>query len=31
MIWSERHKTRKQLRKLPPHLLRDVGITLTMS
>ena len=31
VIWSERHKTRKQLRKLPPHLLRDVGITQTMS
>ena len=31
MILAERHKTRKQLRKLPPHLLRDVGITRTMS
>ena len=31
VIWSERHKTRKQLRKLSPQLLRDVGITQTMS
>ena len=31
VIWSERHKTRKRLRKLPPHLLCDVGITRTMS
>ena len=31
VIWSERHKTRKQLCKLSPHLLRDLGITQTMS
>ena len=31
VIWSERHKTRKQLRKSPPHLRRDVGRTRTIS
>lgn len=25
--WSKRARTRRQLRHLPPHLLRDIGLT----
>lgn len=25
--WDQRHRQRRQLRELPPHLLRDIGIS----
>jgi uncharacterized protein YjiS (DUF1127 family) len=25
--WRHRHQTRRDLRDLPPHLLRDIGLT----
>jgi uncharacterized protein YjiS (DUF1127 family) len=27
LVWSERRRSRGQLRDLPPHLLRDIGRT----
>ena len=27
LLWQHRHRTRTQLKQLPPHLLRDVGLT----
>lgn len=27
LLWKQRHHTRIQLKYLPPHLLRDVGLT----
>ncbi len=27
LLWSHRHRTRRDLRYLDPHLLRDVGLT----
>lgn len=27
LLWSQRRRTRMQLDKLPPYLLRDIGLT----
>ncbi|MEQ8895458.1 MAG: DUF1127 domain-containing protein [Roseovarius sp.] len=27
LLWQQRRRTRTQLQQLPPHLLRDVGLT----
>jgi len=26
-VWRHRHVTRRELRGLPPHMLRDIGLT----
>jgi uncharacterized protein YjiS (DUF1127 family) len=26
-VWRHRHATRQELRDLPPHMLRDIGLT----
>lgn len=26
-VWRHRHVTRQELRDLPPHMLRDIGLT----
>ncbi|WP_422028725.1 DUF1127 domain-containing protein [Roseovarius sp.] len=27
LLWHQRHRTRTQLKQLPPYLLRDVGLS----
>jgi|ABEF01.1.fsa_nt_gi uncharacterized protein YjiS (DUF1127 family) len=27
LLWQQRHRTRLQLKQLPPHLLRDIGLS----